>query len=199
MPSSELFVGNLNRDVSKRDLEDIFESYGRLIRCELKQGASSFASSYGFLEFESSNDADAAIKGENGRDHQGKAIIVEWARSSRRGPPTGSNNFRRGGGGGGGGGGRDLTCFNCGRSGHISRNCRSPRQGDRGYNGGGGDRDRGDRGDRGDRDRGGDRNGGSNRSSPRGGYERRRRSNSGSPEKRDRRSRSRSRSRSGSR
>ncbi|CAF1086475.1 unnamed protein product [Didymodactylos carnosus] len=190
MPSSEIFVGNLNRDVSKRDLEDIFEHYGRLIRCELKQGASRLMCQGHF-------DFCAAIKGENGRDHQGKAIIVEWARSSRRGPPTGSNNFRRGGGGGGGG--RDLTCFNCGRTGHISRNCRSSRQGDRGYNGGEDrDRERGDRGDRDRGDRGGDRNG-SSRPSPRGGYEKRRRSNSGSPEKRTRRSRSRSRSRSGSR
>jgi len=105
-----------------------------------------------FLNSESSNDAEAAIKGENGRDHQGKQIIVEWARSSRRGPASGSNSFRRGGGSGG----RDLTCFNCGRTGHISRNCRDPRQGSGSYNGGGDrdrDRNRSDHRNGGDRDR----------------------------------------------
>ncbi|CAF0767543.1 unnamed protein product [Rotaria sordida] len=114
MSQVEIFVGNIHRDISKHDLEDIFENYGRVVRCELKQGASNFASSYGFLEFESGSDAEAAIKGENGREHQGKSFIVQWARSTRRGPSNGNNR-------------NNLTCYNCSRPGHISRNCRENR------------------------------------------------------------------------
>ena len=36
MPRNELFVGNLNRDVSQRDLEKLFDNYGKVIRCSLK-------------------------------------------------------------------------------------------------------------------------------------------------------------------
>jgi RNA recognition motif-containing protein len=36
MPRPELFVGNLGRDVERKDVEDVFEKYGRIVRCDLK-------------------------------------------------------------------------------------------------------------------------------------------------------------------
>ena len=43
MPRAELFLGNLSRDISKKDIEDVFDKYGRLLRCELKnKGGLSF-------------------------------------------------------------------------------------------------------------------------------------------------------------
>ena len=33
-----LFVGRLAKDVRTRDLEDVFELYGRLTRCDIKYG-----------------------------------------------------------------------------------------------------------------------------------------------------------------
>ena len=33
-----LFVGRLNKNTRTRDLEDIFEPYGRMIRCDIKYG-----------------------------------------------------------------------------------------------------------------------------------------------------------------
>ena len=36
MPSKELFLGNLGRDVTSKDLEDIFDKYGRIERCDVK-------------------------------------------------------------------------------------------------------------------------------------------------------------------
>jgi RNA recognition motif-containing protein len=36
MPRNELFLGGLSRDTRRRDLEDIFERYGKLTRCDIK-------------------------------------------------------------------------------------------------------------------------------------------------------------------
>lgn len=36
MPSKELFLGNLGRDVSRKEIEDVFEKYGRVVRCDIK-------------------------------------------------------------------------------------------------------------------------------------------------------------------
>ena len=33
-----LFIGRLNKNTRTRDLEEIFEAYGRLSRCEIKYG-----------------------------------------------------------------------------------------------------------------------------------------------------------------
>jgi RNA recognition motif-containing protein len=36
MPKSELFIGNLDRQITQRDLEDVFDKYGKILRCEVK-------------------------------------------------------------------------------------------------------------------------------------------------------------------
>ena len=36
MPRTELFVGNLAKDISKQEIEDSFEKYGKVIRCDVK-------------------------------------------------------------------------------------------------------------------------------------------------------------------
>ncbi len=36
MPKNELFLGNLGRDVTKKDIETVFDKYGRLVRCDIK-------------------------------------------------------------------------------------------------------------------------------------------------------------------
>ncbi len=36
MSRAELYLGNLGRDVSERDVKDVFDKYGKILRCELK-------------------------------------------------------------------------------------------------------------------------------------------------------------------
>ena len=36
MPKTELFVGNLDRDVQRKEIEDAFEKYGKILRCDIK-------------------------------------------------------------------------------------------------------------------------------------------------------------------
>ncbi len=35
-----LFVGRLNRNTRIKDLEEVFEAYGRIVRCDIKYGKS---------------------------------------------------------------------------------------------------------------------------------------------------------------
>ena len=61
MGRTELFLGNLGRDISRSDIEKTFDKYGRLIRCDLKNrgkkrvGASASAQKTLFLSFTFSN------------------------------------------------------------------------------------------------------------------------------------------------
>ena len=59
MPKTELYVGNLNRDVTRKDIENVFDKYGRLLRCDLKNRG--MGSIYAFLEFDKYEDAEVNI------------------------------------------------------------------------------------------------------------------------------------------
>jgi len=56
MPSKELFLGNLGRDVTSKDLEDIFDKYGRIERCDVKNKGNGAV--FAFMEFEEERDAE---------------------------------------------------------------------------------------------------------------------------------------------
>ncbi|XP_078587978.1 uncharacterized protein LOC144869021 isoform X3 [Branchiostoma floridae x Branchiostoma japonicum] len=103
---AQLFVGRLSKDCRVRDLEDIFEAYGRLLRCDIKYGISM---AYAFIDYEDRRDAEDAIKYENGREIRGSSIVVEWARGPSR---------RHGSGGR-----FEEECFRCHRPGHWARDC----------------------------------------------------------------------------
>ena len=36
MPRSELFIGNLDRNVTQRDIEKHFDKFGKILRCDVK-------------------------------------------------------------------------------------------------------------------------------------------------------------------
>ena len=56
MPKSELFIGNLVAEVTRKDVEDTFEKYGRIIKCEVKNKGP--GSSFCFVEYEDERDAE---------------------------------------------------------------------------------------------------------------------------------------------
>ncbi len=59
MPKTELYVGNLDRDVTRKEIENVFDKYGRLLRCDLKNRGS-FGMVYAFLEFDDERDAEVS-------------------------------------------------------------------------------------------------------------------------------------------
>ncbi|MEB2321071.1 MAG: RNA-binding protein, partial [Sorangiineae bacterium] len=93
--SSRLYVGNLAYSTMDHQLRDAFAEFGEIVSATVVVDRMSGQSrGFGFVEFASSSEAQAAIDAMNGAMIDGRPLVVNQARE------------RQGGGGGGGGGGR---------------------------------------------------------------------------------------------
>ena len=106
----KLYVGNLGYGVSSSDLEGLLASFGSVRSAEVIADRDTGRSKgFGFVEMSNDQEAQAAITGLNGKEHDGRALTVNEAkpREERRPGGGGGGGGGRGGhGGGGGGGGR---------------------------------------------------------------------------------------------
>ena len=108
----KLYVGNLTYKVNESDLEALFTPFGTVQSAQvIVDRDTNRSKGFGFVEMGSDAEAQAAIQGLNGRDHDGRNLTVNEAkpREDRGGGGRGGygGGGRRGGGGyGGGGGGR---------------------------------------------------------------------------------------------
>ena len=81
----ELYVGNLSYDVGDKDVLKMFESYGKVVSGRIIQNRFNGKSKgYGFVEMADRNQALAAIRALNGKEIQGRRIVVNEAKSSAR-------------------------------------------------------------------------------------------------------------------
>jgi RNA recognition motif-containing protein len=81
-------------------LEQLFSQYGTVVSAQvIADRESGRSKGFGFVEMEGDSEAQAAIEGLNGQDHDGRALTVNEAR-----PREDRGGGRRGGYGGGGGG-----------------------------------------------------------------------------------------------
>ena len=53
MPKNELFIGNLDRHVTQRDIEGIFDKYGKVLRCDVKNRGKLIQTLFVYLLIES--------------------------------------------------------------------------------------------------------------------------------------------------
>ena len=104
----KLYVGNLSYDVTSSDLEALFAPFGKVSSAQVIEDRDSRRSKgFGFVEMSSEQEAQAAIQGLNGQDHNGRPLTVNEAKPrEERGGGGGGRGRREGGYGGGGGGGR---------------------------------------------------------------------------------------------
>jgi len=169
MVRTKVFVGNLSFATKENELAKEFEASGKVISANIiTRGPRSLG--YGFVEMDSEQDAENAVKLLNKKEIDGRPINVEVAKAREEGSSddqqrTGSNSRGRGGSRGGSRGGNrggDRGGDRGGFGGGFRRRFRR-RDGsdDEGENGGEQDQQRGERGgDRGgERRRGGDRGG----------------------------------------
>jgi RNA recognition motif-containing protein len=109
----KLFVGGLPFSVDDQELQEMFEAYGTVASAKIIMDRETGKSrGFGFVEFPTDSDGEAAIKALNGGSLEGRTLTVKLAEDKPRGGSGGGGGFRggndrRGGGGGyGGGGGR---------------------------------------------------------------------------------------------
>lgn len=101
-----LYVGNLGYGVSSSDLEQMFAAFGSVQSAEVVADRDTGRSKgFAFVEMGTDQEAQAAIQGMNGKEHDGRALTVNEARPREERSGGGGGGGRRGGGGGGYGGG----------------------------------------------------------------------------------------------
>ncbi|HLB52959.1 MAG TPA: hypothetical protein VJK48_04550 [Chlamydiales bacterium] len=131
--NQKLYVGNLNFDASEDEVRELFGNYGQVEDVKIVMDRFSGRSrGFAFVRMDSADSAGKAKDALNGQPFQGKALVIDWARTEQRDRPMGERRERPMGGGGGefrprrewGGGGGD-------------RGERRDFRGDRGDRGGG--------------------------------------------------------------
>ncbi len=87
-----IYVGNLSYNTSDDDLREAFATYGNIAEVNLiKDKFSGQSKGFGFVEMPDNSEADAAIKGLNETNLDGRTIKVNQAK------PRGDRPPRRGG------------------------------------------------------------------------------------------------------
>jgi len=79
--SKRLYVGNLSYTVSSADLETMFAPFGTVRSAQVIEDRDTGRSKgFAFVEMGSDQEAEAAIAGLSGKEHDGRALTVNEAR-----------------------------------------------------------------------------------------------------------------------
>jgi len=98
-----LYVGNLSFNTTENDLQDAFERFGAVADVKIMQDQGTGRSrGFGFVTMGSAAEGEAAIRGLEGADLDGRNLTVNEARP-REERGGGGGGFRSGGGNRGGG------------------------------------------------------------------------------------------------
>lgn len=91
-PSPSIYVGNLLFDLKEEDLAKEFSSFGPIKSATLALDARGLSKGFGYIEFESTEQAAAAIKAKNLTIFEGRRLIVNYVskpmRSGHFNPPS---------------------------------------------------------------------------------------------------------------
>jgi RNA recognition motif-containing protein len=100
-----LFIGNIAKEVTKKELEDLFSKYGK---CEIN-----YKGAYAFAEFSLDKEAEQAKLELNKKEINGRILSIEWSKKSKNyiGNERYENISPR------------RKCYTCGHSGHLARDC----------------------------------------------------------------------------
>ena len=80
----KLFVGNINWNASKEDLEEVFGEFGELEEVILIKDENGRSKGFGFVTFVNADDAQTAIQKLNGHDIDGRPLFVNEARPQEK-------------------------------------------------------------------------------------------------------------------
>jgi RNA recognition motif-containing protein len=114
--NQKLYVGNLNFDANEDQVRELFTSYGEVAEVKIIMDRFSGRSrGFAFVRMNTAEDAGKAKDALQGQPFQGKALVIDLARTEQRdrpqgdrpysAPPQGDRRERSPMGGGGGAGG----------------------------------------------------------------------------------------------
>ena len=99
-----MYVGKLSYTVTNASLEELFAPFGGVRSAQVIMDRESGRSKgFGFVEMDSDNAANDAIKGLHDKEYEGRPLTVNEAKPREERSGGGGGGY---GGGGGGGGGR---------------------------------------------------------------------------------------------
>ncbi len=105
--ATKLFIGSLAWATNDDSLKDFFSQAGTVVSASvIMDRETNRSKGFGFVEMSSDEEAKAAVEQLNGKDLDGRAIVVSEARPREERPRGGG-----GGGGYGGGGGGDRQRY----------------------------------------------------------------------------------------
>jgi RNA recognition motif-containing protein len=84
---SKLFVGNLSYQLTEEEFKNTFQPYGNIKSLRLLTNKG-----FGFVEYETSEEAQKAIENLNGKELKGRPMRVELAKPREEGLRSSSNN-----------------------------------------------------------------------------------------------------------
>jgi len=96
---NRIYVGNLSQKTKQRDVEQLFQRFGKLREVSLK-------GHFGFVEYEDDRDAEEAVRKLDDIELDGNRIKTEFARDKDKSNRPGTGK-----------------CFRCGVEGHWAREC----------------------------------------------------------------------------
>ena len=84
---TRLFVGNLSYQLTEEEFKKTFEPYGNIKSLKLLTNKG-----FGFVEYETTDEAQKAIEELNGKDLKGRPMRVEFAKPREEGFRSSNNN-----------------------------------------------------------------------------------------------------------
>lgn len=85
----KLYVGNLAKEVTEEQLNAVAVKFGTLTASNVARERSGESKGFAFLQFGTSEEANAAIEGLNGHEIGGRALKVSEARNQVPADPLG--------------------------------------------------------------------------------------------------------------
>ena len=93
--NQKLYVGNLNFDVTEDQVRELFGSFGEVQEVKIVMDRFSGRSrGFAFVRMATTDDAGKAKDSLNGQPFQGKALVIDWARTEQRDRPMGGGERR---------------------------------------------------------------------------------------------------------
>jgi RNA recognition motif-containing protein len=91
----KLYVGGLPYSITDQTLEELFAQHGKVVSAAvIKDRDSGQSKGFGFVEMESDDEAQAAIKALNETEVSGRKLVVTPARPREERPRTGGYDRR---------------------------------------------------------------------------------------------------------